>query len=51
MYDTFRWEAVEEESGVQVVHKTGSLDLAVKGTQAETFLENFAKAMTSCDIP
>lgn len=48
---SYSWEDVERESGVQLVFKTGSLDLAVKGTKAEAFLEEFDAAMTRCNIP
>jgi hypothetical protein len=41
---------VEEESGLKLVHKTGSLDLAVKGTNGEDVLHFFEKAMESQNI-
>lgn len=45
------WDEVERESGIQVVYKVGSMNLARKGTQWETFLEEHATAMSKENIP
>ena len=42
------WQEVEEESGVQLVVKTGGLDLAPEGSDA---LDGYADAMRVADIP
>lgn len=46
-----RWEEVEEESGVQLVYKTGSLDLTRKNSPRAHVLEKYAAAMTKQNIP
>ncbi|XP_071963644.1 monomeric sarcosine oxidase-like [Antedon mediterranea] len=45
------WEELERESGIQVVYKTGSLNLAVKGTVGEKTLNEYAKAMSQQNVP
>lgn len=42
-YDAFG--IVEEASGVQLVHKTGGLDLAQRGTEGELELRGYAESM------
>lgn len=42
---------MERESGIQLVYKVGSMNLARKGTQWETFLEEHATAMSKENIP
>jgi monomeric sarcosine oxidase len=42
-YDAFG--VVEEASGVQLVHKTGGLDLAERGTAGELELQGYAESM------
>lgn len=42
------WQEVEEESGVQLVFKTGGLDIAPEGSNA---LEDYAHAMRVASIP
>jgi monomeric sarcosine oxidase len=39
------WEVVEQESAVQLVHRTGSVDIAQPGTDGEAILDAFAAAM------
>lgn len=45
------WDVVEEESGVPLVHRTGSLDIAQPGTDGDVILEAFARAMGAHDVP
>ncbi len=45
------WAEVEAESGVQLVVKTGGLDVGPRGQQAAKALENYAAAMTRHGIP
>ena len=45
-----RWAEVEHESGIKLVHKTGSLDIAVKGTSGMDTLQSYAKAMDDSNI-
>lgn len=42
---------MERESGIQLVYKVGSMNLARKGTQWESFLEEHATAMSKENIP
>ena len=42
------WGEVEEESGVQLVVKTGGLDLAAPGCES---IGNYAAAMTAAGVP
>lgn len=42
------WSEVEEESGVQLVFRTGGLDIAPRGTAA---LDGYASAMKAANIP
>jgi sarcosine oxidase len=42
-YDAF--EVVERESGMQLVHRTGGLDLAERGTDGEAELRGYAESM------
>lgn len=44
------WDAVESESGLQVVHKTGSLDIANKA-EAGWIIEHHAKALEQSNLP
>ena len=48
-YDT--WADVEQESGLQLVHKTGGVDLAEKGSPGEGELANYRRSLDSADIP
>jgi monomeric sarcosine oxidase len=45
------WDVVERESGVPLVHRTGSLDIAQPGTDGEVILEAFARAMNAHEVP
>jgi sarcosine oxidase len=45
------WAALEEESAVQVVTKTGSIELASKDGLAQQDIETYARAMDAADIP
>lgn len=45
MYDT--WAEIEELSGLQLVHRTGGLDLAVAGSPWEADLHGYARAMSA----
>ncbi len=45
------WAQVEEESGVQIVHKTGGLDLELLGTTGPKDLSHCAATMAAHDIP
>lgn len=47
-YDT--WAEVEEETGLQLVHRTGGLDLAVAGTPGEEEFLNYQKALQPVGI-
>src|SRR5579875_1425450 len=44
------WDVVEDESGVPLVHRTGSLDIARPGTDGGAILEAFARAMSTHDV-
>lgn len=48
-YDT--WAEVEDETGVQLVVKTGGLDMAEPGTAGAAELDNYRSALASADIP
>ncbi len=43
------WDAVEEDSGVRVVYKTGGLDLGPRNGAIP--LSGYADAMRACDVP
>ena len=45
------WEAVEQETGLQLVLKTGGLDLAVAGTPGADELRTYRDAMDVAGIP
>jgi sarcosine oxidase len=45
------WATLEEESGVQVVHKTGSVELALKDSPHTREIEIYAGAMDAAGIP
>lgn len=45
------WATLEEESGVQVVHKTGSVELALKDSPHVREIEIYAGAMDAASIP
>lgn len=45
------WAEVERESGMQLVHKCGSLCLAKKGTTGEKVIGDSASAMTEANTP
>lgn len=45
------WATLEEESGVQVVHKTGSIEMALKGGAYQKDIDNYAGAMDAANIP
>ena len=45
------WATLEEESAVQVVTKTGSIELATKDGLAQEDIETYARAMDTADIP
>ena len=45
------WAALEEESAVRVVTKTGSIELATKDGLAQKDIETYARAMDAADIP
>jgi sarcosine oxidase len=44
------WDVVEQESAVQLVHRTGSVDIAQPGTDGDAILEAFANAMSAHDV-
>ena len=44
------WAVVEEQSGVPLVHRTGSVDIAQPGTDGGAILEAFARAMSANEI-
>jgi monomeric sarcosine oxidase len=44
------WDVVEEQSGVPLVHRIGSLDIAQPGTDGGAILEAFAHAMSVNEI-
>lgn len=45
------WAELEQESGLQVVHKTGSLLMGRKGTAGEASVIRYASAMEAQNIP
>ncbi|MGH2521476.1 MAG: N-methyl-L-tryptophan oxidase [Anaerolineales bacterium] len=45
------WAAVEEESGVQIVHKTGSVELALKDSPHIREINVYSSAMDAAGIP
>lgn len=45
------WDVVEEHSGVPLVHRTGTVDIAQPGTDGPVILEAFAHAMAVNDVP
>src|SRR5713226_5224391 len=45
------WREVEEESGIQLVLKTGGLDLAPEGAVGEAALDQYGTAMDRQGIP
>jgi sarcosine oxidase len=45
------WQAVEQESGVQLVVKTGGLDLELVGPGGPQFISHYAESMRDADIP
>src|SRR5213075_1984870 len=44
------WQTVEEESGIQLVHKTGGLNLARHGATGTEDIEAYASSMNACNI-
>ena len=46
-----RWRQVEKESGVQLLHLHGSLDLARRGTRGIDTLHRYEQAMARQNIP
>ena len=45
------WAELERESGLQVVHRAGSLVMGRKGTMGEYSVDNYAAAMAAQNIP
>ncbi|XP_063950963.1 monomeric sarcosine oxidase-like isoform X1 [Lytechinus pictus] len=45
------WAEAERESGIQLVFKTGGLDIAKKGTIGAQVIENYAQAMDEQNVP
>lgn len=45
------WAAVEDESAVKIVHKTGGLTMAIKDGSHQHHIHNYARSMTNCGIP
>jgi monomeric sarcosine oxidase len=48
-YDT--WAEIEGETGLQLVLKTGGLDLAIAGTTEEAELDNYRRSLAPFGIP
>lgn len=48
-YDS--WEHVEQQTGLQLVLRTGGLDLATLGTSAEDVLENYRQSLRPAGLP
>ncbi len=46
-----RWEELERESGMQVVHRSGSCVMGRKGTVGESSVNSYASAMKKQNIP
>ena len=44
------WREVEEESGVQLVFKTGGLDLELVGANGPQYINHYANSMRAADI-
>ncbi|XP_072169383.1 monomeric sarcosine oxidase-like [Diadema setosum] len=44
------WAEAERESGLQVVYKTGGLDITKRGTLGEQVVEQYAKAMDAANV-
>ncbi|KAJ8302668.1 hypothetical protein KUTeg_019064 [Tegillarca granosa] len=48
--DTYKaWAEVEEESGIQLVHKTGCIQFAKKG-EVDDLLKKYTDSMSNCNI-
>ncbi|MEM7534939.1 MAG: N-methyl-L-tryptophan oxidase [Chloroflexota bacterium] len=45
------WNTVEEESGIQIVTKTGGVEFADVGSKYQEDVENYAVAMETANIP
>ncbi|XP_033110519.1 monomeric sarcosine oxidase-like [Anneissia japonica] len=45
------WQELERESGVQVLYKTGSVNLAYKGSLGESLLNIYARSMDRQNVP
>jgi sarcosine oxidase len=45
------WSEVESESGIQLIHKTGSLELSLRGGHGMEVIEASVKAMANQNIP
>ena len=45
------WEEVERESGIQLVFKTGGLDLGAPGDGSEDVIASYAESMRAAGIP
>ncbi|XP_071511160.1 monomeric sarcosine oxidase-like [Diadema antillarum] len=45
------WGEAERESGIQLVFKTGGLDICKRNTPGQEVIEKFAKAMTEQNVP
>ena len=45
------WGEAEKESGIQLVYKTGGLDIAKKSEPGIDVLEKYAEAMDSQNVP
>lgn len=44
------WDVVERESGVRLVHRTGMVNIAERGTEGTGILHNYERAMTEQGI-
>lgn len=45
------WREAEQESGVQLVFKTGGLDLGAPGDESENVISSYAESMRAAGIP
>ena len=44
------WQVIEDEADVQLVHRTGMVNLATAGTEGATILRNYEQAMSAHDV-
>jgi sarcosine oxidase len=45
------WAAVEDETNLKIVHKTGGLTLAIQGGSHQSIIDDYARSMAAVGIP